>query len=514
MRIGIYPRKSVYRDNSESVSTQVKLCKEYASIIYRGQELEYMIYDKDEGFSGKNVNRPSYKQLMNDVRSGLLDVVMVYKLDRISRNVQDFSNTFAVFQEHGVSFVSVKESFDTSTPIGRTVMYILAAFAQLERENTSERVSDSMLDMAKCGFWTGGRTPMGMKTVRKTVTGKEHSFLVVDEETIPFVRQLFSLFLDGMSITRLERYCRNHGMKTSSGKYMATNQLHFILTNPVYCRNDAAALAYFREKEYILPEHADLIFDGSRGLIGYGRSGRREGASSPLTVALGIHDWVISGEDWVAAQRRMGTNKQIRTSKYEVGILKGVLRCSNGHRTITKVYNQKGVQYRSYLCSVRDRKGAAYCDTHHIKLDQVDDLFLKKLKELKLNKDLIILQDFQDFPVFDEKSALRRRDSIETKINNLTAILEEADGQASAKYILRQINQLDAELQLIESDIQDGRRQAGLMKQKENTIDYVYNQICYLLDNFEILEYKEKNELIRKIVKECIFDDGNLKIIF
>ena len=144
----------------------------------------------------------------------------------------------------------------------------------------------------------------------------------------------------------------------------------------------------------------------------------------------------------------------------------------------------------------------------------MDDLFLKKLKELKLNKDLIVLQDFQDFPVFDEKSALRRRDSIETKINNLTAILEEADGQASAKYILRQINQLDAELQLIESDIQDGRRQAGLMKQKENTIEYVYNQICYLLDNFEILEYKEKNELIRKIVKECIFDDGNLKIIF
>jgi len=131
MRIGIYPRKSVYRDNSESVSTQVKLCKEYASIIYRGQELEYMIYDKDEGFSGRNVNRPSYKQLMNDVRGGLLDVVMVYKLDRISRNVQDFSNTFAVFQEHGVNFVSVKESFDTSTPIGRTVMYILAAFAQL-----------------------------------------------------------------------------------------------------------------------------------------------------------------------------------------------------------------------------------------------------------------------------------------------------------------------------------------------------------------------------------------------
>lgn len=511
MRIGIYPRKSVYRDNSESVSTQVKLCKEYAEIIYRGQELEYSVYDKDEGFSGKNVKRPSYQQLMDDVRSGLLDVVMVYKLDRISRNVQDFSNTFAVFQEHDVAFVSVKESFDTSTPIGRTVMYILAAFAQLERENTSERVTDSMLEMAKSGFWTGGRLPMGMTSVRKTVGNKEHSFLIVDEERIPLVKQMFSLFLGGMSITKLERYCRDHGIKTQNGKYMQTNQLHFILTNPVYCRADAEALAYFREKEYILPEHAEQIFDGSRGLIGYGR---RNGASSPLTIAVGIHSGVIPGSDWVAAQKRMGINKQIRTAKYELGILKGVLRCRNGHKTVLKVYNQKGVQYRSYYCSVRDRKGSAYCDSHHIKMDLVDDLFIQKLKELRLNKDLIELQDFQESPAFDEKAALCRRTAIEKKISNLTSILEDAQGQASAKHILKQINALDAELVQVEADIQNGRRQASLMEQRENTLDYVYGQICYLLDNFENLEYREKNELIRKIVKECIFDDGNLKIIF
>lgn len=511
MRIGIYPRKSVYRDNSESVATQVKLCREYAEIIYRGQELEYTVYDRDEGFSGKNVRRPGYQQLMDDVRSGLLDVVMVYKLDRISRNVQDFSNTFAVFQEHDVAFVSVKESFDTSTPIGRTVMYILAAFAQLERENTSERVSDSMLEMAKSGFWTGGRLPMGMTSIRKTVGGKEHSFLVVDEESIPLVRHLFSLFLDGMSITRLERYCRDHGIRTRNGKYMQSSQLHFILTNPVYCRADAEALAYFREKEYILPDHAEQVFDGSRGLIGYGR---RTGSSSPLTVAVGIHDGVLPGVDWVAAQRRMGINKQVRAAKYELGILKGVLRCRNGHRTVLKIYNQKGAQYRFYYCSVRDRKGSAYCDTHHINMDHVDDLFIEKLKELRLNKNLIQLQNRQEVSVFDEKALLSRKSVVEKKIDNLMVILEDAQGQASARHILRQINTLDDELRELEADIQTSRRQASLAEQQEETIDYVYSQICFLLDNFENLEYREKNELIRKIVKECIFDDGNLSIIF
>lgn len=511
MRIGIYPRKSVYRDNSESVSTQVKLCREYAGIIYRGQSLEYMIYDKDEGFSGKNINRPGYRQLMEDVRNGLLDVVMVYKLDRISRNVQDFSNTFAVFQEHNVSFVSVKESFDTSTPIGRTVMYILAAFAQLERENTSERVTDSMLEMAKCGYWTGGRLPAGMTSIRKSVSGKEHSFLMVDPEKILQVKSLYALFLSGMSITSLERYCRDHSIQTQRGKYMSTTQLHFMLTNPVYCQNSPAALAYFQEIGCVLPDHAEQLFDGSRGLIGYGR---KKDASSPYTIALGIHDWVISGEDWVQAQRRMGINKYLRTSKYGFGILKGVLRCKNGHRTVIKAYNQGERQYRFYFCAVRERKGRAYCDTHHIQMDRVDDLFIHKLKELKLDKSRIKLQDFPDAPVFDETAALRRRDSIHTRISNLTAVLGEADGQASAKYILQQINQLDQELGKVEAQIQDGRRQASLAKKRDNTIDHVYHQICYLLDNFEVLEYKEKNELIRKIVKECIFDNGKLKIIF
>lgn len=511
MRIGIYPRKSVYRDNSESISIQIKLCKEYAEIMYRGNDLEYIVYDNDEGFSGKNTDRPGYSRLMSDVRSHLLDLVIVYKLDRISRNVQDFSNTFAVFQEHNVGFVSVKESFDTSTPIGRTVMYILAAFAQLERETTSERVSDNMLEMAKCGFWTGGKAPSGMKSIKKTVGSKQHSFLIVDEDTIPFVKQLFSLFLSGMSITVLERYCRNHGIRSLTGKFLQSNQIHFILTNPVYCQNSPAALAYFQEQGYELPEHAEKLFDGTRGCIGYGR---RKDVNTPYTVSVGIHDWVIPADDWISVQRRMGVNKQVRTSKYEIGLLKGVLRCKCGASMQVKVYHQKGVQYRHYLCTSRDRKGPEYCDSHHINLDRVDELFLHWLKQIQLNKHMIMLQNMQDVPIFDEKAAIRERDAVKARIVNLTSALGEANGQASAKYIIQQINQLDMTLQRLQAEIQNGRLQSRIREEQENTIDYVYEQICYLLDNFEILEYKEKNELIRKIVKECIFEDGNLKIIF
>lgn len=106
------------------------------------------------------MNRPSFQELMDDVRSNALDVVMVYKLDRISRNVQEFSAMYDIFQQHNVSFVSVKESFDTTTPMGRTVMYILAAFAQLERENTSERVTDNMRALGAAGNGLAGSSPL------------------------------------------------------------------------------------------------------------------------------------------------------------------------------------------------------------------------------------------------------------------------------------------------------------------------------------------------------------------
>lgn len=140
LRIGIYPRKSVYRDNSDSVQVQITACKDYARLMFKDQELDFRIYDKDEGFSGKNTHRPSFTELMADVKADELDIIIVYKLDRISRSVKDFSEIYETLQQHNVSFLSVKESFDTSTPMGRTVMYILSAF-----DSWSARTPQSVL---------------------------------------------------------------------------------------------------------------------------------------------------------------------------------------------------------------------------------------------------------------------------------------------------------------------------------------------------------------------------------
>ena len=520
MRIGIYPRKSVYRDNSDSVEVQVKMAKEYAQIVFREEKLEFSIYDKDEGFSGKNTDRPSFQDLMRDVKSNSLDVVMVYKLDRISRNVTEFSEMYDIMQKHNVAFVSVKESFDTSTPIGRTVMYILAAFAQLERENTSERVGDNMRQLGLSGKWTGGKLPSGMTSIRKTVDGKEHSYLVVDDKTIGRVKLLYDLILDGYTITKVERYCRDHDILSQSGKFLNTSQIYGILNNPVYCQNDLQAYYYFKQQGCTIADKH--LWDGAKGLLGYGRTKGTEDKTKlsmdQWSIAVGIHDYVIAADKWIAVQQRLGKNKQVRTLKYKVGILRGVLHCRCGGPMQIRTYTQTDGNhnhYSYYYCANQHRQGAKYCDAprKYVKVEALDNLFLEQLKSLRIDEDFIHPQETHR-ALSDVRTLKKDIRSTETALSNLTSQLQENVTSTAAKYIVAQIEKMDQKLSALNNQL----RYEEIRKDKELTIQEerkeIYKSICFLLDNFEALSYKEKNELVRRTVKDCVMDGHNLHIIF
>lgn len=516
MVIGIYPRKSVYRDNSDSIKVQVQMCREYAGILFRGKDLEFRVYDKDEGFSGKNTNRPGFQELMADVTAGLLNVVIVYKLDRISRNVREFSAMYEVFQQHNVAFVSVKESFDTSTPMGRTVMYILAAFAQLERENTSERVSDNMHALGSSGKWTGGRCPSGMRSITKESGGKKHSYLVVDEENISRVKLLYQLLLQGNSISRAERYCRDHGVTTQSGKFLSTSQIYNIITNPVYCQNAPEAYEYFNAQGCQLPDPA--LFDGKHGLIGYGKT--KTGISSQgrqdqknWSISIGIHDPVIPATDWISAQQRLGVNKMYKSSKYKIGILKGVLHCKCGSRMDVRTYSKNGLTFSYYFCDRRARQGKRACDSEYVRVHLVEEAFLRELRSIRLLPDSFSLRrettseaDIQVIRADIQKT--------EKSIDNLTAALSQAMDSPAAAYIISQIEKLDRQKRTLESSLMAISRRQAEEKARQDSADMIFSNICYLLDNFDRIDYTGKNELIRKTVKSCILDGKNLRIIF
>lgn len=514
MRIGIYPRKSVYRDNSDSVSVQIQMCKDYAKIIFHHESLDFFIYGKDEGFSGKNTNRPSFQELMEDVKNRKLDVLMVYKLDRISRNVQEFSTMYETFQEHGVAFISVKESFDTSTPIGRTVMYILAAFAQLERENTSERVADNMKSLGSTGKWTGGRLPSGMTSIRKKVDGKEHSYLIVDNQNIDRIKLLYDMILNGYSITALERYCRDNGIKSQNGKFLNTSQIYGILTNPVYCQNSPEAYYYFKENGCMLPDVK--LFDGKRGLIGYGKTkngmSQQKQKKEDWTIAIGIHEGVIAADKWIATQRRLGINKQVRTQKYEVGILKGALRCKCGRRMLTRVYQKNGILFSYYFCQARSRYGTDYCDAEFVRTDAIDNLFINKLKDIRINPDFI--NNKEDFKVINTSDIRKEIKSTETALHNLTAQLQDNVASTAAKYIISQMEALDQKLNVLSNQLREEEFREIHKRTIADERQEVHRNICFLLDNFDAMTYTEKNELIKKSVKNCVLDGKNLNVTF
>ncbi|MDO4267419.1 MAG: recombinase family protein [Eubacteriales bacterium] len=516
MVIGIYPRKSVYRDNSDSVQVQIQLCREYASLVYKGQPLEFRVYDKDEGFSGKNTNRPSFQAMMRDVEDDVLDAVVVYKLDRIARNVAQFSAMYEIFQRHNVAFVSVKESFDTSSPMGRTVMFILAAFAQLERENTSERVSDSMLSLGTAGKWTGGILPLGMRSVRRKSGDKEHSYLIVDPEEIGFVKLMFQMLLEGNSITRLERYCRDHSLRSRNGKFMSTSQLHSLITNPVYCQNSADAYDYFSSRGCRLPDPE--LFDGQHGLIGYGRTKsldttHRKQACSQWIIAIGIHDPVIPASDWIAAQERLGVNKMYRKAKYDIGLLKGVARCRCGSRMDIRTYRKNGLTFSYYYCARMARQGKDICNSEYVRVEQIDEAFLQELRRMRLNPSLI--QCRKEVPEgLDPEMLQAELLKTQKAIGNLTAALQQAMDTPAAAYIIDQISSLDAQKRALESDLRKARRLRFENNALAETELEIHQNICYLLDHLDHIDYTAKNEMIRKIMKSCIIEENGPRIIF
>jgi DNA invertase Pin-like site-specific DNA recombinase len=191
-RCAIYTRKSVedeYRKEITSLEAQRINCEKYIeSQSCKGWEIIEKSYE-DYGKTGANIDRPGFQELLADVRAGKIDRVVVYKLDRLTRSLRDFTNIIdGTFKEHNVSFVSATESFDTSSPTGKLILNILLIFAEFEREQTSLRVKDKRHVSCTNGIWVGGNIPFGYKSVDRK--------LVIDEKFAPLVRFMFTRFVE------------------------------------------------------------------------------------------------------------------------------------------------------------------------------------------------------------------------------------------------------------------------------------------------------------------------------
>ena len=266
--IAIYSRKSRFTGKGESIGNQVDMCRAYIRTAFGDAYADRAIVFEDEGFSGGNLNRPDFKKMMNAAREHRFRTVVVYRLDRISRSISDFSALIEELGRLGIDFVSIRESFDTSSPMGRAMMYIASVFSQLERETIAERIRDNMHELAKTGRWLGGVTPTGytseaVETVTVDGKSKRACRLKLLPEEAGIVRTIYQLYAETDSLTRTEAELLCRHIKTKTGRDFTRFSIKNILQNPVYLIAEQDAYRYFKEKQ------AEL-FSLRRNSTGYG----------------------------------------------------------------------------------------------------------------------------------------------------------------------------------------------------------------------------------------------------
>lgn len=519
--IACYSRKSIYSDKSDSTQAQYNLAVEYCKSHYNDYQV---IQYEDEGYTGANTNRPAFTRMVEDIKDQKINIVICYKIDRVSRDVKDFSNFFSFLQEHNVEFVSIKEQIDTSTPLGRAMMYICSVFAQMERETIAERVKDGMTDLSKSGKWAGGRAPLGYKRERINVSGKSHTVLVPDAKGIDLLNHIADTFLNNnLSLTQLEKYCRDNNITTINGSYFSSSQLWNLLKNPTYCTADQTAYDYFEKLGCKMGVDCDK-FDGTHAVMSYGRTAggnRKKHISNPPAewiISVGLHTPLWTSEKYIAIQKKFGNNKIDKTRKHKIGILKGIVRCKCGYlmRVQHKVDRTYNTIYDNYFCSLRNHRGKSFCDMRFTSVSKIDNAVIDILKQIKLDKSMIdnfIVDDRNLNVVYRSRSDVQHDiNSINTKILNLTNALSNTPASTASKYIVKEIEKYDKELAGLNYELLEISSNEKKQSRSKYNKESKYKLVCDIVDNLDSADYDELNGLLKDLFKECVYDGETLHI--
>ncbi len=348
--IAIYARKSVERVDSISIESQIEFCR------YEARGAACRIYT-DNGYSGKNTQRPAFHEMIADIRSEKIRAVIVYKLDRISRSILDFAEMMELFQEHGVQFISATEKFDTSSPMGRAMLNICIVFAQLERETIQQRVTDAYYSRCKKGLYMGGKVPYGFKLQPTVIDSIHTSMYVPIPEEIAEIRMMYSLYAkphttlgDVLQVLLQQPDC---GQRS---RHWSTKRISELLQNPIYCRADSSIYQFFRS------QHANLCstpeaFNGVNGLYLFKGTSNPDPNRSDLRgrdVVAAPHEGIVDAALWLTCRRKLQQNLRVHAGKARSSWLVGLVRCGNcGHAMSVKKSRRKNGSVSYFCCSLR-----------------------------------------------------------------------------------------------------------------------------------------------------------------
>jgi site-specific DNA recombinase len=355
-RCAIYTRKSSeegLEQDFNSLHAQRESCDAYIkSQRHEGWTPLPALYD-DGGYSGGSTERPALKRLLADIQSHLIDVVVVYKVDRLTRSLADFAKLVEIFDAAGVSFVSVTQQFNTTTSMGRLTLNVLLSFAQFEREVTGERIRDKIAASKQKGMWMGGWVPIGYDRKDRTLT--------INESEAVTVRTIFDLFLRLKNVQRVQDELARLKLTTKpyatprgravGGLSFARGHLYKILSNPLY-----------------------------RGEI------EHKGVRYP-----GQHPPLIDAATWDAVQAQLAANhheNRTRNNVQSKSLLAGLIYDGDGNRLVSSHATKNGKRYRYYVTSVGTGRSVPAASIPRLWLPaaKIDELVLAKLQRFLTDK--------------------------------------------------------------------------------------------------------------------------------
>jgi site-specific DNA recombinase len=519
----IYSRKSKITGKGESIINQIELCKHEGTHL--GIE-KFIIYE-DEGFSGKNVKRPQFQKMLIDAKEKKFHTLICYRLDRISRNISDFTNLINDLEILHISFVSVNEQFDTSTPMGRAMMYIASVFAQLERETIGERVRDNMLELAKSGRWLGGQTPLGYESKKLSYLDAEFKEKIMYtlspiKKELDVVKIIYDKYLQYKSISQVFVFIFKKNIKTKNGADFNKKRIQLILRNPLYVRANETVMNYL--------ETIGMNVTGSandkHGILTYNKS---KGAKIKRDItewiaAVSTHDGIIDASQWLKVQKLLDTNKYKapRLGTSAAALLTGTLKCSKcgksmivKHGHISSKTNKK-IQY--YVCSTKDYSKGVRCNNPNIRVDELEAITIDNLKNITVDKNILIEE------LNNIKSEMNNNNFLQSEMDNLSEQINTKQSQINilvnqlsfeneiSKYIKPQILKLGNELEILNSKYESLRSTSHKCKSDNQSI----TKFAYALNNFssitDVLNFNNKHLLINNVL-DSIYWDGDKGIV-
>lgn len=453
IRCAIYTRKSCEEGldmEYNSLDNQRDSCEKYiSSQENEGWVLVSKRYD-DGGYSGGNLERPALKELLNDIENGLIDMVVVYKIDRLSRSLMDFSKLVDIFNKNNTSFISITQNFNTNDSMGKLMLNILLSFAQFEREMTGDRIRDKIRAQKSKGMWTGGIPPFGYDVKDKK--------LIVNEEESKIVKMIFDNFIKNNSVDCVLNFLKQNNYKTKTyisnkgnvinGQSFNRNAIYRILKNKVYI----GLIENKKTNDIFVGQHKAIINDNIFNQV-------------QEIFKTNIRESIYNIQETIETNSATNTKtikKQYipKTNSKMPYLLRGLLKCACCNSIMTPLFTVKkksGITYRYYK-SNKAIKHTTNCEIGNIPAEQIENIVLNEIYTILKTPSIV--------------------NGIINKINDVKNIN----------------NNLNNNLSISETEI------INYLK----NIEVVWNELFP----------KEQMDIVRILIKEIIVSKTNVKIVF